>query len=89
MTEKMTLDEKLQLTPNLILGMNNCSDCTVALKILAESGIFFGYCPRETHQEIVEEVKTKYNHSTFPAIFINKKFIGDEHKLQEHFKNNK
>lgn len=86
MPESCTLDEILQRVPNLILGMANCSDCEKAMLIFARKHQCFGYCPKETHQNVVEEVKNKYKHTSFPAVFINGQFIGDEKALEEHFK---
>lgn len=84
MDAKSPLDTLLDMAPNLILGMKKCGDCTKAIGFMIASGLFWSYCPRENFPDIVAEVAARYNHKTFPAVFINKKFIGDENQLQAY-----
>lgn len=89
MEEKTSLCNQLAQTPNMILGMKNCDDCIQALRLMVESGMFFSYCPKEAYQTIVDEVRAEFNHATFPAIFIDAQFIGDEKDLKRLLSQNK
>lgn len=71
-----TLEENLKKCPNLILGKAGCPFCVEAIKIFMNKLVNFIYIAKEKDDEMVNEIKEKYQHVTFPAVFFDGKFVG-------------
>jgi glutaredoxin len=80
---KPDLESTLNEIGNIVVGKAGCPYCKEAIVILATKQCSFLYIDKEKHPKIAEDVKKKHGHSTYPAIFIKKEFIGGCSDLQE------
>lgn len=82
----MKLLEILAKTPSIIITVSGCPHCLVAMRTLRDKKVNFTEIKGMENKDVVEEVKQKEGHKTFPMIYIDGKFIGGNDKLQEYFK---
>ncbi|KAM0687468.1 hypothetical protein COBT_001287 [Conglomerata obtusa] len=81
------VEQNLERCSNLILGKSGCPYCEDAIRLLAKHSKTYLYIPKEKNADMVSEIKDVYKHATFPAVFINNKFVGGCDKLKEFIKN--
>ena len=76
------LDKMFERNASFMIVKPTCPYCVKALKLRPDL-VTLNY---DEYAELVEEIKTYFNHKTYPMIFIDKKFIGgysDLSKLYE------
>jgi glutaredoxin len=77
----------------LIYSKNNCSYCTKSKQLLNSLNIDFKeIClnpdDKDYYDAIVNMLKNKYNHKTFPFIIVNNIFIGGYSELEQAYATN-
>ncbi|EJW03582.1 hypothetical protein EDEG_02094 [Edhazardia aedis USNM 41457] len=82
----MKIEEAVEKYPNLLIGKAFCMYCDNAVNLLSHEYVDYMYLSSKTHSDLVQEVKNKYNHNTYPMIFIDKKFIGGCSELRKYLK---
>lgn len=66
------LQNIIKTTPSFILKMDGCPFCRKAMDALPDLKLYDRY----GDADLVKDIMEKYNHKTFPMIFINGQFIG-------------
>lgn len=88
MPKEKTLDMILENICCLVIGKKGCSDCTDAINLLIQNDMCFGYCPHETHLDVLNEVKMRYGEKqSFPIIFKDKRYVGTYADLKKMIEN--
>jgi glutaredoxin len=80
------IGEYLEKYPSFLLGMGGCPSCEEAISILAGKKMLFTYIPKEREHELVDAIRRSKGHRTFPAIYIDKKFIGGCDDLKRYYR---
>lgn len=75
----------LDKNPNLIVVKPGCPFCQNAIEMLDSNRIPYKKIDHKEERELVEAIKHEKNHTTFPMIFINSKFIGGFQQLKEQY----
>lgn len=67
-----TLAEVLKKTPTFIVVMQGCGFCTRAIAAIPQAALY----DHEEYPQLSQEIYEKYNHRTYPKIFVDGKFVG-------------
>lgn len=80
---EQSIKENLKIYPNILVGKIGCPYCEDAIQTLVTKKKYFLYVPKETNDNLSEDVKNTYKHKTLPAIFLNGDFIGGFDDLRQ------
>lgn len=62
--------------PNLVIGKDGCMYCDRAKELLDINFVDYVYLRNTDDPKLAELVKVEFEHSTYPHIFLNMKFVG-------------
>ncbi|KAL6120711.1 hypothetical protein NUSPORA_02513 [Nucleospora cyclopteri] len=68
----INLSQAITTSPTFIIYKQRCPYCIRAKELLPTARIY----DSELYKALSDEIKQKYNHKTFPKVFIEGKFIG-------------
>lgn len=75
--------------PNVIVTKSFCPYCTKAKNLLAKNKIEYLELNKNEYSDVSAYVKNKYNHQTYPMVFLKGEFIGGSDSLEKYFACNK
>lgn len=84
--EARELEKALNKSENLVVSKKGCPFCDDARKILREWKIEFLDVDKTTNEELSKEISEKYGITTFPKIFLKKRFVGGASDLKKYVK---
>ncbi|ADM12261.1 glutaredoxin [Encephalitozoon intestinalis ATCC 50506] len=78
------LEKALDKNENLIVSKEGCPFCLDAVEILNEWKIKFDEVRNIENEELSKEIERRYGISTFPKIFLKRRFVGGASDLRKY-----
>ncbi|CAD27109.1 THIOLTRANSFERASE (GLUTAREDOXIN) [Encephalitozoon cuniculi GB-M1] len=80
------LEKALDRSENLMVSKDGCPFCKDASEILKSWKIEFACIKNTENERLSKEIEREYGFSTFPKIFLKRKFVGGASDLKEYVK---